>query len=101
MHPNSLVQNGVLFPTTSLLMPQRLDRVQPGGLDTYINDGFGRLLTDGRRPGYTVRVARRIGVRAQFGDALFTNSTGVAPNWDPTPILLPHRVHQPAASAIG
>jgi len=34
-------------------------------------------------------MARRIGVRAQFGDAVAMHLTDVVPNWDPTPNLLP------------
>ena len=41
-----------------------------------------------RRVGCAVGVARRIGVRAQFGDALVMHLTDVVPNWDPTPNLL-------------
>ena len=34
-------------------------------------------------------MARKFGVRAQFGVTLLTQSSNFSPNWDPTPNLLP------------
>ena len=34
-------------------------------------------------------MARKIGVRAQFGVTLLTQTGNFSPNWDPTPNLLP------------
>ncbi len=37
-------------------------------------------------------MARKIGVRAQFGVTLLTQTSNFSPNWDPTPNLLPTAV---------